>query len=35
MSGTAWLVIFGGIAAIGVVNWYFFFAARRSDAGKR
>ena len=34
MSGTAWLVIGAGIAAIGWVNWYFFLAARRSGAGK-
>ena len=34
MSGTFWLVIAGGIAAIGWVNWYFFFAPRRSSAGR-
>jgi hypothetical protein len=33
MSGTAWLVIIAGIAAIGWVNWYFFLASRRSRAG--
>ena len=26
MSGTAWLVIVAGLAAMGWVNWYFFFA---------
>ena len=26
MSGTEWLVVIGGIAAIGWVNWYFFLA---------
>jgi hypothetical protein len=34
MSGLAWVVIVGGIAAIGWVNWYFFVAARRSGARK-
>ena len=34
MSGTAWLVIAGGIAAIGWVNWYFFFASRRPGANE-
>ncbi len=24
MSGTEWLVLLGGVAAIGWVNWYFF-----------
>src|SRR6185295_5789 len=28
MFGTAWLVIVAGLAAIGWVNWYFFFAGR-------
>ncbi len=28
MSGTEWLVVLGGVAAIGWVNWYF-FAGRR------
>jgi hypothetical protein len=29
MSGTDWLVVVAGIAAIGWVNWYFFVASRR------
>jgi plastocyanin domain-containing protein len=28
ISGMDWLVIFAGLAAIGWVNWYFFFAGR-------
>jgi plastocyanin domain-containing protein len=28
MQATDWLVIAGGLAAIGWVNWYFFLAAR-------
>ena len=28
MSGTSWFVIVAGLAAIGWVNWYFFFAGR-------
>ena len=28
MSGTEWLVVLGGIAAIAWVNWFFFFAGR-------
>jgi plastocyanin domain-containing protein len=28
MSGTDWLVIAGGLAAIASVNWHFFFAGR-------
>ncbi len=28
MSGTEWLVVLGGVAAIGWVNWFFFFAGR-------
>jgi len=32
MSGTSWLVIVAGLAAIGWVNWYFFVAARRAGA---
>ena len=35
MSSTDWLVIAGGIAAIVWVNWYFFFASRRSGAGRK
>ena len=34
MSGTSWLVIVAGIAAIGWVNWYFFVASRSSGAAK-
>lgn len=30
MSGTEWLVLFVGLAAIAWVNWYFFFAERRA-----
>jgi plastocyanin domain-containing protein len=30
MSGTAWLVIVAGLAAMGWVNWYFFFAEREA-----
>ena len=29
MSGTDWVVIAAGVAAIGWVNWYFFVAPRR------
>ena len=28
MSASEWLVLFGGLAAIGWVNWYFFLAGR-------
>ena len=28
MSGTDWLVVVAGLAAIGWVNWYFFVAAK-------
>lgn len=28
MTGTEWLVVVGGIAAIAWVNWYFFVAGR-------
>jgi hypothetical protein len=28
ISGTDWLVIAAGVAAIGWVNWYFFVAGR-------
>jgi plastocyanin domain-containing protein len=31
---TEWLVVIGGIAAIGWVNWYFFLAERRSAAAQ-
>jgi len=30
MSGTDWLVIVAGVAAIGWVNWYFFIASRHA-----
>lgn len=32
MSGTEWLVVIGGVAAIAWVNWYFFLAG--SAAGR-
>jgi plastocyanin domain-containing protein len=32
MSGTDWLVIAAGLAAIGWVNWYFFVASRQGAA---
>ena len=32
MSGTDWMVIVAGLAAIAWVNWYFFFATRRAGA---
>ena len=32
MSATDWFVVVAGLAAIGWVNWYFFFAARRAGA---
>lgn len=28
MSTTDWVVVLGGVVAIGWVNWYFFFAER-------
>lgn len=28
MSGTEWMVVIGGIAAIAWVSWYFFLAQR-------
>jgi hypothetical protein len=28
ITGTDWLAIAGGIAAIALVNWYFFLAGR-------
>ena len=31
-SGTDWLVVVAGLAAIGWVNWYFFVAGRRTAA---
>src|SRR5436190_535268 len=32
MTGTQWLVLLAGVAAIAWVNWYFLFAERRSRA---
>ena len=32
MSGTDWLVVVAGLAAIGWVNWYFFLAGRHAGA---
>jgi plastocyanin domain-containing protein len=32
VSGVEWVVLFGGLAAIGWVNWYFFFAERSAAA---
>jgi plastocyanin domain-containing protein len=32
MTGTEWVVLTAGIAAIAWVNWYFFFAERRAVA---
>ena len=32
MSGSDWLVIVAGLAAIGWVNWYFFVASRQGAA---
>ncbi|MFL5619397.1 MAG: cupredoxin domain-containing protein [Gemmatimonadaceae bacterium] len=32
MSGTDWLVVVAGLAAIGWVTWYFFFASRHVGA---
>lgn len=29
MSGTEWVVLIGGVAAIGLVNWWFFRAGQR------
>ena len=29
ITGSDWLAIAGGIAAIALVNWYFFVAGRR------
>ena len=36
MSASEWVVLVGGVAAIGWVNWYFFLAgdrARRREDG--
>ncbi|MEO7822756.1 MAG: hypothetical protein ABIS15_04040 [Gemmatimonadaceae bacterium] len=37
MTGSEWLVVAAGIAAIAWVNWYFFFAERHapSAAGRQ
>ncbi len=32
MTGTEWLVVIGGAAAIAWVNWYFFLAGRSRPA---
>ena len=34
MSGTDWLVVAGGVAAIAWVNWYFFVAGRAGSGGQ-
>jgi plastocyanin domain-containing protein len=34
VNGTEWLVLFAGLAAIGWVNWYFFFAQRSAVVAK-
>lgn len=33
MNATEWAVVLGGVAAIGLVNWYFLFAG--SGGGSR
>ena len=33
MSGTEWLVVLGGFAAVAWVNWYFFLAQRSTVSG--
>lgn len=33
MSSSEWLVVFGGIAAIVWINWYFFLAQRSAMTG--
>jgi plastocyanin domain-containing protein len=33
MTATDWIVVVAGIGAIGWVNWYFFVAPRRAEAG--
>jgi hypothetical protein len=35
VSATDWLVILGGAAAIGWVNWYFFLAERTKPSRVR
>ena len=36
MSGTEWMVLLGGVAAIVWVNWYFFLAgSTRTQASQR
>ncbi len=34
MSGTDWLIVVAGLATIGWVNWYFFFAGRAAAAAR-
>ena len=34
MSGTDWMVIVAGLAAIAWVNWYFFVSANRRANGR-
>lgn len=35
MSAADWLVLALGLAGIGWVNWYFFYAERRKGAGAK
>lgn len=35
MDLVEWLVVFAGVAAIALVNWYFFFAERSAAADSR
>jgi hypothetical protein len=35
ISGTDWLVIGAGVAAIAWVNWYFFLAGRKSPESEQ
>ena len=35
MTGTEWVVVIGGAAAIAWVNWYFFLAGRSSPGSER
>ena len=34
MTGTDWLVVAGGVALIGWINWYFFLAQGARTPGK-
>ena len=34
MTTADWIVVAAGIGAIGWVNWYFFVAPRRAEAGR-